>query len=120
MARVSTVNGITIAELLEYAYGAETHSTIMNVDRDVPRSLIGGWHRHAVYLKTACPRSTSAFSCPMHRLADLFLERTGFRELPSAAGVVMIRADGTLQVLQRRAECGASFTRLALRLKRSS
>ena len=42
MARVSAVNGITIAELLEDACGAETHSTIMSVDRDVPRSLIGG------------------------------------------------------------------------------
>src|SRR5271157_716783 len=49
--------------------------------------------------------------------ADLFLERTGFRELPGAARVWMIRAHGTLQILQRRAECGASLVGFALCLE---
>jgi hypothetical protein len=67
MARVSAVNGITIPELLEYACGAETHSTITNVDRDVPRSLIAG-------LAQAC-------RMPEDRLAEIDLRV----QLPNAS-----------------------------------
>ena len=67
MARVSALNGITIPELLGYACGAEAHSTIMNVDRDVPRSLIAG-------LAQAC-------RIPEDRLAEIDLRV----QLPNAS-----------------------------------